>query len=190
MAPEFYKQLCSRLAIPLSGGKTEMFKNLQSYIYHLYRDKKKTLILIIDEAQYLKNSVLTDLKMLMNFVYDSLNCFVLILSGEPYLNNTLELSIHEALLQRVVTHYDYKGLSPAEINDYILHKINLGGGSPDIIGAEAVAALTGYCKGNPRLIDKVMCTALQFACALDYKVINGELMPKAILEQSLSGEMH
>ena len=96
---EFYKQLCEVLGLETKGGKTIMFKAIQDRMFYLYKEKKQPLILAIDEAQYLGNPVLKDLKMLMNFSYDSVNCFTLILSGEPYLNNTLEKSIHEALRQ-------------------------------------------------------------------------------------------
>ncbi len=74
-----------------------MFKNIQDRLYYLFKKKKQPLILALDEAQYLINGILQDLKMLMNFRFDSLNCFTLILSGEPVLNHTLERPIHEAL---------------------------------------------------------------------------------------------
>ena len=35
----------------------------------------------------------------MNYGYDSLNCFTLILCGEPHLNSTLRKPVHEALRQ-------------------------------------------------------------------------------------------
>ena len=49
--------------------------------------------------------------MLMNYSYDSLNCFSLVLTGEPYLNHILEKQVHEALRQRITVHYNYEGLS-------------------------------------------------------------------------------
>ena len=172
---EFYKQLCSRLAISTTGG-----------IYRLYKDKKKTLIIIIDEAQYLKNSILFDLKMMMNFVYDSINCFTLILSGESHLNNTLEQTAHEALRQRIVTHYDFQGLASDEIPAYINHKLKLANGAPELINEEAMFALAGYCRGNPRIIDKVMSTALRFGADLRHNTIDATLMELAINDQSLT----
>lgn len=41
----------------------------------------------------------------MNYEYDSINCFTLILYGEPHLNNTLKKPVHEALCQRVSVQY-------------------------------------------------------------------------------------
>ncbi len=94
---EFYRQLCSVLGVEPKGGKPGMFRAVQEQILYLYRDKKQPLILAVDEAQYLSTGILEDIKMLMNYGYDSLNCFTLILCGEPHLNSTLKKPVHEAL---------------------------------------------------------------------------------------------
>ena len=183
---DFYKQLCEKLSIDAKGGKPSMFRNIQYFIYHLYKDKGQTLVLIIDEAQYLSSSVLKDLKLLMNFVYDSLNCFALILSGESYLNSVLARPVHEALRQRIVVHYDYKGLEPDEIPAYIYHKINAAGGAPSIIDEAAVSAITGFSNGVPRIIDKAMTNALTLAAQTGRIAIDADIMAAAISELSLS----
>ena len=97
-----------------------MFRDIKDRIFYLYQEKKQPLIITIDEAQYLSNVVLKDLKMLMNFNYDSLNCFTLILCGEPYLNSTLTKPMHESLRQRITVHYNFQGLGPDEIPKYII----------------------------------------------------------------------
>ena len=51
----------------------------------------------MQKGQYLSKGILEDIKMLMNYGYDSLNCFTLILCGEPHLNSTLRKPVHEAL---------------------------------------------------------------------------------------------
>lgn len=80
---EFYTQLCATLGLEPAYRKTTMFKRIQEQIYYDYKERRKPLILVVDEAQHLSSSILDDLKILMNFDYDSLNCFTLILSGEP-----------------------------------------------------------------------------------------------------------
>ena len=183
---EFYKLLCEELGLETKGGKTTMFKALQDRIVYLYKEKKQPLILVIDEAQYLANAILKDLKMLMNFSYDSVNCFTLILSGEPYLNNTLEKPIHEALRQRITVHYAFRGLQPNEIAAYIRHKLRLAGGSDTMIGEDAISAITGYCHGYPRIIDNVMSDALNLGAQLGHSCIDSEVMLAAGNEQILS----
>lgn len=76
---EFYRQFCDILGLKAGGNKTIIFRSIQERVYYLYREKKQPLILAIDEAQYLSYNILRDLKIVMNYSYDSLNCFSLIL---------------------------------------------------------------------------------------------------------------
>ena len=181
---DFYKQLCDILGLEARGGKTVMFRSIQDRLRYLYKEKKP-MILAIDEAQYLGTPVLKDLKMLMNFSYDSLNCFTLILSGEPFLNSTLEKSMHEALRQRITVHYAFQGLDPDEVTAYIRHKLKLAGGADTIVGADANNAISGYCHGNARIIDNVMTDALTLGAQLGRTVIDSEVILAAVNEQAL-----
>ena len=103
---EFYKQLCYILGVSNKGGKPGMFKAIQEQVWYLYHEKRQPLFLAIDEAQYLSTGILNDIKMLMNYGYDSVNCFTLVLCGESHLNGTLRGPVHEALRQRITVHYN------------------------------------------------------------------------------------
>ncbi len=102
------------------GSKTRMFHAIQEQIAYRYKEKRQPLLLAIDEVQYLNTGILNDIKMLMNYGYDSVNCFTLILCGESHLNDTLRKPVHEALHQRITVHYNYTGLSDEEVSRYIL----------------------------------------------------------------------
>jgi len=182
---EFYRQFCDHLGIEAKGGKIAMFKAIQDRLYYLYKDKRQPLILAIDEAQYLSSAILQDLKMLMNFSYDSLNCFSVVLSGESYLNRTLSKPVHEALRQRITVHYAFQGLQPDEISAYIFHKLTMAGGAQSIMGEAALAAITSYCQGNPRMIDNLMTDALVLGAQLQRQVIDSEVILAAVNEQTL-----
>lgn len=153
---------------------------------YLYREKKQPFVLAVDEAQYLNYSILRDLKMLMNYSYDSLNCFSLILIGKPYLNHILENQVHEALRQRVTVHYNYEGLSDQEIPDYIYHKLELAGGSRSIMGADALSAVHEYSEGNARKIDNLMTDSLTIGAQQGKAVIDAEVILAAANNQSLT----
>lgn len=116
-------------------------------------------------------AILNDIKMLMimNFSCDSVNCFTLILCGEPYLNNTLRKPVHEALRQRITVHYNFTGLSDAEVAAYIRHKIACAGGADSIIDPAALSAVHSHSQGNPRVIDNLMTEALLLGQQLDKK---------------------
>lgn len=182
---DFYKQLCSILGVSDKGGKTGMFKAIQAQITYLYKEKRQPLLLAIDEAQYLSTGILNDIKMLMNYGYDSVNYFTLILCGESHLNDTLRKPVHEALRQRITVHYNYTGLSDDEVSKYILHKLQLAGASTNIISPAALAAAHSYTQGNPRLIDNLMTDALTIGSQQDKKIIDAETVRAAVDNQGL-----
>ena len=182
---EFYRQFCSVLGVPSNGSKTVMFHAIQEQVYYLYKEKKQPLLLAIDEAQYLNTGILNDIKMLMNYGYDSINCFSLILCGESHLNNILQKPVHEALRQRITVHYNYSGLSDEEVAAYILHKISCASGSKSIIEESARCAIHGYCQGNPRIIDNLMTDAIMLGAQMEKKTIDSDVILAAVNNQQL-----
>lgn len=123
--------------------------------------------------------------MLMNYGYDSVNYFTLILCGESHLNDTLRKPVHEALRQRITVHYNYAGLSDNEVSKYILHKLQLAGAASTIIEPAALAAAHSFTQGNPRLIDNLMTDALTIGFQQDRKVIDAETIRAAVDNQGL-----
>ena len=162
-----------------------MFKAIQEQITYLYKEKRQPLLLAIDQAQYLSTGILNDIKMLMNYGYDSVNYFTLILCGETHLNDTLRKPVHEALRQRITVHYYYAGLSDDEVSKYILHKLQLTSASTTIIDPAALAAAHSFTQGNPRLIDNLMTDALTIGSQQDRKVIDAEIIRAAVDNQGL-----
>lgn len=182
---DFYKQLCSMLGVSEKGGKPAMFAAIREQVTYLYKEKRQPLFLAIDEAQYLNTGILNDIKMLMNYGYDSVNYFTLVLCGESHLNDTLRRPVHEALRQRITIHYNYTGLSDDEVARYILHKLHLAGASGTIINEAALAAVHSCTQGNPRLIDNLMTDALTIGSQHDKKVIDADLIHDAVEHQGL-----
>jgi type II secretory pathway predicted ATPase ExeA len=182
---DFYRQLCSLVGADANYKKSAMFSAIQERVFTLYKEKKRPLILAIDEAHELNAEILKDLKMLMNQKYDHINCFSLILIGEPHLNNIIEKPVHEALRQRITVHYNFGGLGDEEIPAYISHKLNSAGASSDIIDEGATASVCGYCRGNPRLIDNLMSDILMLGAQTDRKIIDSEIVLAAVNNQNL-----
>ena len=183
---DFHKQLYDILGVSDKGGKTGIFQAIQQQITYLYKEKGQPLLLAIDEAQYLNIGILNDIKMLMNYGYDSVNYFTLIFCGESHLNDTLRKPVHKALRQRITVHYNYSGLSDEEIAKYILHKLNLAGAPASIMEQAAlIAAVHSYTQGNPRLIDNLMSDALTIGSQQNKQTIDAEIIHAAIDNQGL-----
>lgn len=153
-----------------------MFKSIQDRVHYLIKDKHKTIIIAIDECQYLNTEILRDFKLIMNQEYDSMDCFALVMVGLPHMNSILEKPVHEALKQRIVVHYNFNGLSVDETSEYIYSRIEAAGGARSIIDESAVHAVAGYCQGTPRIINSVMTNALILGTQLKKQNIDSELI--------------
>ena len=176
---EFYRQFCAILGIDAPYGKPAMFKAIQDRLFHLFKEKKKPVLLIIDEAHELSAAILKDLKMIMNHDFDSVNCFTIVLAGEPHLNRILEKPIHEALRQRIAIHYSFSGLSDDETERYVLHKLRIAGAAESILGNGTLPAIVGYARGCPRLLDNLMNEALMLGAQLEKQSLDTEVMMAA-----------
>ena len=183
---EFYRQFCLMLGIDAPYGKPAMFKAIQDRLYHLFKEKKKPFLLILDEAHELSSPILKDLKMLMNHDFDSLTCFTIVLAGEPHLNRILEKPIHEALRQRIVIHYNFSGLSDTEVEQYVVHKLHVAGAAGSILGEGTLPAIIGYTRGCPRLLDNLMNEALLLGAQLEKPSLDTEAIMAAVNNLALS----
>lgn len=162
-----------------------MFKSIKDYMESMSSDKRLHYILVWDEAQYLSNDILKELKLLMNFSMDSRDCFSLVLIGQPILNNTLEKQVHEALKQRIIINYDFEGLSEAEATEYIHSRISLASASSEIIDNNAILAAYRSCAGSIRRLNMILTKALIIGAQHEKIVIDTDIIMAAANEMSL-----
>lgn len=177
--PEFYKALAIGLGLEPTYRKMDNYKQIQERITALYKDQKVTLVIIIDEAQYLHRSILADLKLLMNFEMDSKNYAMLILAGQPVLNNTLSMQIHEALKQRIVINYNFQGLSDGEVKKYVLSRLELCGIRQPVFEESALEACRGCCNGSIRKLNNLLHKSLMIGCEQKVSLITTEIIMDA-----------
>jgi len=164
---DFYRQFCVTLGLDPSSRKSEMYNTIKEHLAYVKKEKSRTKIIFLDECQFLSHSVLCDLSMLLNFHYDSFSAFALALVGQPYFNNNLMKPVNEPLLQRIIVHYNYSGLSSEETVEYILTRIESAGGARSIIDEAALNAVAGSCNGNPRTINSIMTSALMLGTQME-----------------------
>ena len=182
---DFYRNLAVSLGAQASYRKTENFHIIQEEINRLALDKRKTPVIIIDEANYIKNAVLNDLKILFNFEMDSRERAVVLLVGLPQLNNILRLSAHEPLRQRLVMNYHMEGLSIEESKDYIRIKLKQAGCHEEVFDENALHAISNGASGIPRMIDNLCSRCLLIAEKREQYRINADIAMAAINDSQL-----
>ncbi len=182
---DFYRDLSLSLGLEPCYRKIDNFKQIQNKISTLFREQRITPIVWIDEVQYLHHSILSDLKLLMNFEMDSRNYAIMILSGLPSINTILSTGIHEALYQRVVINYTFQGIKNGEIHEYIKSRLDLCGVKRNIMEASVYEGIESYSKGSIRKLDNLMHKALMIGCNKNIEQLNNETIMEAINEIEL-----
>ena len=183
---EFYKHLACELGLDVMHRKNDNFRNIQVEITRQAIEKRITPVIIIDEANYINNAVLNDLKMLFNFEMDSRDRAVVLLVGLPQLNNTLRLSANEPLRQRITMNFNIESLTKDETAAYIKAKLAGAKSTMDIFNPNAFDAIANASNGIPRMINKICNTSLMIAASKNLDYIDSETVMSAVNDIELS----
>lgn len=179
---EFYKQLCYELGIEPPFKKVDMFNEIQKQITSLSKDKGINIIIVLDEAQYLKPAILNDLKLLLNFDLDSKNYASLILVGQPVLNSILKRNIFDALSQRITVSYNMSGINRDELKDYIDSRIKLAHGNNGIFNEQAIEAIFNASSGSIRQANNIITKCFIIGKSKNLQTIDSDIVLEATNE--------
>lgn len=177
---DFYRELASNLGGQPAFRKTDNFHIIQNEIIQLASNKRITPVIIIDEANHLGPSVLTDLKILFNFEMDSKDRAIILLAGNQQLNYSLKLSVHESIRQRIIMNYHMSGLTEKECAAYIQHRLKDGSCRMQIFDDQAANAIVSASNGIPRMLNKICSRCLLIADAQKRNTVNLEVAMSAI----------
>ena len=160
--------------------KSDNFRIIQEEISRLALEKRKTPVIIIDEANYINNAILNDLKILFNFEMDSRDRAAILLAGLPQLNFTLSLGIHEPLRQRIVMNYNIDGITKDEGREYIAEKLKGAGCNQTIFEEAAIEAILNAADGTPQMINKYCNSSMLIGHSNKADLITTDIAMQAI----------
>ena len=121
---------------------------------------ERTLLIVIDEAQEMSESMLLELRFVMNHDMDSYSFFPLILVGQPELRKTLRLKKYEPTVQRIGMQYHLQGLTKEETYEYIRHQMKIGKYQEPVFAESALQRIFATSQGIPRVINLLCRQAL------------------------------
>lgn len=131
----------------------------------------KTLVIVADEAQEMSETMLVELRFLINHQMDSCSLFPVILVGQSELRRTLRLKKHEAIAQRISLQYHMSGFTPDETKAYVKHQMQAAGRTTPLFSDTATARIHAASQGIPRLINHFCSQALHDAEQRGHEVI-------------------
>ena len=162
--------------------KSSMLRQFNAFLVE-EAAKNNNVILIIDEAQNLKISVLEELRLLSNLETEKEKLFQMILVGQPELRDKINSPSLKQLKQRIGVRCHITALEKDEVGEYIYHRLRIAGSNGEIcFSDEALDAIFKYSGGIPRLINKVCDKALLLAYVLETKDIETSIIGRSVQE--------
>ena len=135
---EFYTHLCAGFGLEPVYRRSKMFRLIQDRVLSLNRSNRIHPILLLDEAQYLSNPVLQELRLLSNFEIDSYNALTVLICGREELSMQFGLSILEPLANSISLTIHLEGLPKEESFAYIEGRLRLCGASAPLFSRNAL----------------------------------------------------
>ena len=153
---------------------------LQNFLIERFGAGQNT-VLILDEAQNLYPQTLEQVRLLSNFETTKEKILQILLVGQPELRAKLELPELRQLGQRIAMRCTIPPLSPAATRNYIRTRLRMAGGSdPGLFTEAAVARLSEYAGGIPRIINTLCDHSLVIGYADQTRRIDRPIVDEAI----------
>ena len=179
---DMYKSIAWELGLPAERSRATAYRAIRGEISRLVQEARLLPVLIVDEAQFLRNDVLDDLRLLTNYTMDSEHRLCLLLVGLTELRRRLSMAVHESLNQRLVVRHHIAGLQRDELDAYLAHRLRLAGCELPLFEAPAAEALFQASRGLPRQINRIAHYALSAAALDGARTVNPEHLQRALDE--------
>lgn len=183
---ELFRYLLYDLGITPGEDVAEMHQQLNAVLLEEARAGRR-VVLVIDEAQNLPDSVLETVRLLSDFETSRAKLMQIILAGQPQLSEKLASPGLEQLRQRISLLCRLDHFNPLETANYIRHRLEVAGHSgPLPFTAGAIDRIAEHSEGNPRRINTACFNALSLCCALRKKQVDRAVVEEVLADQDLN----
>ncbi|NQU43748.1 AAA family ATPase [bacterium] len=163
---DLLQAIIDELQIPSRAkGNYARIEILQQYLIEQL-NLGQNVVLIIDEAQHLDETVLEEIRMLSNMETEKEKILQIILVGQEELRDTMASNNLRQLRQRVLVNCTLDPFSFNDTFEYIQHRIDVAGlPGVELFDAQAIQLLHDFSQGVPRLINAICdrCLLAEYA---------------------------
>ncbi len=182
---ELMQQLLRTLHITTNPheGYAGMLDRLAVYL-NTQMERRKPVVLFIDEAQSLSDDALEELRLLSNLDTARQKLIQIVLIGQPELRQRISEHRYDALRQRIVMAKQLQPLAPEETAGYIRHRVKAASRDPRNIQAqfsdEALNEIHRLTGGVPRLINVACDNCMLLGFVREARCITPEMVHQVI----------
>jgi len=180
---DIYKSIAWEMGLTTERSLAALYRSIRSEVNRLSLDAKIIPILIIDEAQYLRNEVLENLRLLTNYEMDSQNRLCMIFVGQAELRRRLSPVGSRTFGSTTCGSLSYLRIGQeGELPLYLKHRLELAGTQIDLFEEPALEALFQATNGLPRKVNLLAHLSLNLAALQQARMVAIEHIQLAVEE--------
>jgi len=173
---DLYLFLAQELGLqPSSSEKTFIMRDVRNALLKINSEGRKCLV-IIDESHLMSDDVINGVRLLNNLEEGAVKLIQLLLLGQEEFMKMINKPEMEPFRQRIATLETLGKLNVDGIRKYVSHRIQVAGGTPDLISdtgwdALSIAFNTG---GTPRMINALCDRSFDIAFEREKPVVDAQ----------------
>ena len=183
------KQFLSRLArlfhIKIRSRATGLdhMEAIERYLFKTGVEEKKTVVLLIDEAQILPDFVFEILRILLNYETNEYKILQLVLVGQMELMP--RISAMSNFWDRIAMKYVLNPLCEDEVRDMLDYRLRQAGytGAAPLFTDEAIQTILRESGGYPRKLTLYCHNCLEHLVMYDRKIVDGDVARRVVDEE-------
>lgn len=173
---DLYLFLAQELGIqPSSSEKTFVMRDIRNALLRINAEGKKCLV-IVDESHLMTEDVINGIRLLNNLEEGSLKLIQLLLLGQDELMEKINRPEMAPFKQRIAALETLGKMNVDGVMRYIKHRINIAGGTPNLIsntGWEALS-IAFSAGGTPRTINSLCDRSFNVAYERNKPVVDAQ----------------
>jgi len=173
---DFYRMVSRYFGLPIEVRTKSDFLEPFSRFLNDAREERKSVLLLIDEAQRLKHDLMEEIRLLSNLEHQDAKLLNIFFVGQNEFNAILMQPENRALMRRITITYNLDPLDPSETCEYIRHRLKTAGAGHEIFSSAAMAEVYTFSSGFPRQINIICDLAMFFASQVNQRTISRKIV--------------
>ncbi len=174
-----YRNLAATLGLSPKRSRDDLWRQLRDTIVHLVDVETVVPVLVIDEAQHLRDDFFIDLAGFLNYAFDTRDLLTVWLVGLPPLARRLDMRIHAALRTRIVSP---NILQPRDRSTFLAmldHGLRAAGVTDNVLSDPAREVLWRVSQGLPRTASRLLRASLMLAHERGHRFVDEHIVLSA-----------
>ncbi|MBC2712614.1 MAG: AAA family ATPase [Desulfosarcina sp.] len=173
---DFYRMVSRYFGLPIEVRTKSDFLEPFSRFLNDAHEERKSVLLLIDEAQRLKHDLMEEIRLLSNLERQDAKLLNIFFVGQNEFNSILLQPENRALMRRITITYNIDPLNQAETCEYIRHRLKTAGAGYEIFSSAAMEEVFNFSSGFPRQINIICDLAMFFASQVAGRTINRKIV--------------